>query len=80
MKFKNLFTLNLKTLIIDLIIFIIGIFLAFGFLTLCTVPLGEQCPQPPFFYLGLILMLISIIHFITSLIIFVISKFKSKKK
>jgi len=80
MKTKELFILNLKTFIIDLIIFVIGIFLLFGFLITWRSLLGQSCLQPPIIYLGLILIIISIIHFIINLIIFIYKKLKKRKK
>jgi len=76
MEFRNLFILNLKTFIIDLIIFIIGIFLLIGFTTLCIAKVGVTCNQSPIAYIGLILIIISIAHFLINLIIFIINKLK----
>ena len=74
MKLKNLFVLSLKTFIIDLIIFIIGFLLFFGFATLCKAEVGTSCSQPLLFYLGFILILISILHFLVSVIALIIKK------
>ncbi|MEK7209014.1 MAG: hypothetical protein AAB677_02025 [Patescibacteria group bacterium] len=68
MKIKDLFTINLKIILADLIIFLVGAFLFYGFTTVCRV-IGETCPQPTLFYVGLILILFSIIHFIVNLIV-----------
>jgi len=76
MKLRGLFILNLKTFIIDLVIFIIGIFLYSSSIVCFAGP----CPQPNIHYVGMVLILISIIHFIISLIIFIYKKFNRTKK
>ena len=73
-KLKNLFTLNLKIFIIDLIILIIGILLVLGFTTLCRTEVGAPCPQPPPLYLGLVLVVVSVIHFLISLVVLILKK------
>jgi len=79
MKFRNLFTLNLKTFIIDLIIFIVGCYLYTVSYVACDA-VGTICTQSSINYLGLILLIISIVHFLINLIIFIINKFKKNKK
>lgn len=78
MKIKDLFILNLKTFIIDLIIFIIGIFLVLGFTTVCRAELGIPCPQPPLFYFGLVLIVVSVICFLISLVVLILKKLTNR--
>jgi len=73
----NFFKLSKSTIIIDIIIFLIGLFLTFGFLTKCTCVGGGKCncPQPFLFYVGIVFSLIAILRFLISLIILIITKF-----
>jgi len=80
MNFRDLFILNLKTFIIDLIIFIIGCFLTLGFFTVCISDSADICPQPVVFYIGFILIIISVIHFMINLIIYKKIRIKKRKK
>lgn len=80
MNIKKIFTLNLKTFVIDLIMFIVGFFLFVGFATLCIYEVGATCSQPALFYVGLILIIISIAHFLINLIILILNKLKKNKK
>jgi len=88
MKLKSIFILNLKTFVIDLVIFVIGILLFVGLIT-CRIDksatgecleCAQLCHHSPLFYLGLILILISIIHFIINLINFIYKKSRKGKR
>ena len=74
MKLRNLFILNLKTFVIDLIIFVIGFYFYWN---------GINVDFEPSFllsFVGLILILISITHLVINLIMFIYRKFKKKRK
>ena len=77
MSTKNLFILDLKTFLIDLIIVIIGFILTALFFKLC---IFGPCKQHVLSYVGMILVLISIIHFLVNLIIFIIKKLSKPGK
>lgn len=81
MKFRNLFILNWKTFIIDIIIFFIGGYLFREFYSgACIASLGADCSQSLAAYLSLILIIISIAHFLINLVFFIIDKLKITKK
>lgn len=72
--------MKLKTiLIIDLIIFILGLFIYYGFFTICKSISGE-CHQPFIIYIGLILALFSLIHFIITVLLNIANSNKKNKK
>jgi MFS superfamily sulfate permease-like transporter len=61
--------MKLKTiLIIDLIMFILGLFIYFGFSNVCR-SISGICPQPFIIYIGLAIALFSLIQFIITILL-----------
>lgn len=77
---KNIFKLNWKIVIADGVIFTLGYYLFLANTMIgCVDPNNCKTIQPPLFYVGFILATIAVIHFIITLITFIVSKIKSKK-
>lgn len=78
---KKIFKLNLITIIIDLVLLLGPRLLNITSRRLCNCEVGLNCvcPQSLGYYLGIILMIVAILHFIVNLIVFIISKFKNNK-
>jgi len=65
----NFLKLSLRTALLDLGVFIIGIFLIRVFLKICVFDCAGV-KQSPFLYLGVILVILAILHFLINLVIF----------
>lgn len=78
---KKIFKLNLITIIIDLVLLFGPHLLNITSRRLCNCEVGLNCvcSQPFSYYLGIVLTIVAILHFIVNLIIFIIGKFKNNQ-
>ena|SRR3989344_434220 len=77
MNLKKLFNLNLTTIIIDIVILIIGAYIRISYKLSCSCLETQcNCPQSFLYYLGIILMIIAIAHFLFVLLAFILNKNK----
>jgi len=78
MDWKKFFKPKLIHFIIDITIFSIGLILSQGGVTYCRCAANTtcSCPQSSLLYIGLALLLISVIYFIILIVAFLSNKFK----